>query len=147
MRMRPIVLKHLKESFSRHEGLAELLSDDALGSKLPTRSNTLGGQFWCLIGARESYTKAIIENGWAGFGCSLSGEDAVRITAVIEALEHSAKDFSEGVRDLEWTEEREELLLTLLEHETQHQGQLIRYVYGLNLSIPESWAARWALSP
>ena len=35
--------------------------------------------------------------------------------------------------------------LDLLEHETQHQGQLIRYVYGLKYKFPKSWAERWAL--
>jgi hypothetical protein len=30
-------------------------------------------------------------------------------------------------------------------HETQHHGQLIRYVYGLGLVFPESWRDRWNL--
>ena len=38
------------------------------------------------------------------------------------------------------------MLLALLEHEAQHQGQLIRYVYALDYTFPESWASRWALS-
>lgn len=33
-----------------------------------------------------------------------------------------------------------------LEHEAAHQGQLIRYLYGLRLAIPESWRKRYALS-
>jgi len=37
------------------------------------------------------------------------------------------------------------LLLDLFEHETQHQGQMIRYVYGLGLHFPKSWIDRWAL--
>jgi hypothetical protein len=40
---------------------------------------------------------------------------------------------------------RERLLLDLLEHETQHQGQVIRSVYVLGGSFPESWVQRWAL--
>ena len=37
------------------------------------------------------------------------------------------------------------LILDLLEHEAAHQGQLIRYLYGLRLPIPASWKARYAL--
>jgi hypothetical protein len=40
---------------------------------------------------------------------------------------------------------RVRLILDLLEHEAQHHGQLIRYLYGLNLEIPESWKTRYAL--
>ena len=38
------------------------------------------------------------------------------------------------------------LALDLLEHEAAHQGQLIRYLYGLRLPIPESWRSRYALT-
>jgi hypothetical protein len=37
------------------------------------------------------------------------------------------------------------LVLDLLLHETQHQGQLIRYVYGIGLDFPDSWRDRWNL--
>ncbi len=46
---------------------------------------------------------------------------------------------------IEWTDAKDGLLVDLLEHETMHQGQLIRYVYGLGFSFPESLAKRWVL--
>lgn len=33
--------------------------------------------------------------------------------------------------------------LDLLLHETQHHGQLIRFVYALELEFPQSWHSRW----
>lgn len=33
----------------------------------------------------------------------------------------------------------------LLEHETQHHGQLIRYIYALDIPRPPSWRERYAL--
>jgi hypothetical protein len=33
----------------------------------------------------------------------------------------------------------------LLEHEIQHHGQLIRFVYGNRLSFPESWNQRYTV--
>ena len=34
----------------------------------------------------------------------------------------------------------------LVEHESHHHGQLINFIFALNLPIPQSWADEWALS-
>ena len=44
-----------------------------------------------------------------------------------------------------FTDVQHRLMLDALEHEAAHQGQLIRYLYALNLSIPDIWKARFAL--
>jgi len=38
-----------------------------------------------------------------------------------------------------------ELAFTLLEHEVQHHGQIIRYVYANALTFPESWSRRYTV--
>ena len=121
------------------------LPEAALARKLADRSNTVGAQLWCVVGARESYIAAIESDGWAGFSCSLSGADVTNKERVFEALSQSQSQLEETIGRIEWTGTRQGLLLDLLEHETQHQGQLIRYLYALDLPIPESWAQRWAL--
>ena len=143
--MREEVIEHIKALFRAHQELAESLPSEAFGQKLSIPSNTIGGQFWCLIGARESYAKAIKENGWAGFGCSMAFESTNDKKEVSKMLSQTAQDFEKMLSGVEWTESRDGLLLDLLEHETQHQGQLIRYVYGLKYKFPKSWAERWAL--
>lgn len=40
---------------------------------------------------------------------------------------------------------QEKLAFDLLEHEVQHQGQLIRYLYGLKLGIPAGLKERYHL--
>ncbi len=35
--------------------------------------------------------------------------------------------------------------LKVIEHESQHQGQIIRYGYALGHVFHESWASRWSL--
>jgi hypothetical protein len=40
---------------------------------------------------------------------------------------------------------RMELKLKLLEHESQHQGQILRYLLGLRLEVPPGWRRRFAL--
>lgn len=144
--MRKAVIKNIGVLSQAHTEFAESLPAEAFGRSLEARSNTIGEQFWCVIGARESYADAIENDGWSGFICSLPGAATGNKTQVCQALKRSEIRFEQASRDIEWTDNREALLLALLEHEAQHQGQLIRYVYGLGYRFPESWAERWALS-
>lgn len=144
--MRNILLSKLEICFGRWLDIAKALPPDAFAQRLPLPSNTIGAQLWCVVGARESYLRAIQAGQWKGFSCSLTGTDAADQAEVVAALERSAATLLDSLATrLEWDSERDALLLDLLEHEAQHQGQLIRYVYGLGHEFPESWKQRWAL--
>lgn len=140
----------IKNSFTRsfklYQDLVTLLDDAKLNSKLPNLpSNTIGLQLWCVVGARESYSKAITANEWAGFSCSLqkphNKED------VLAALRSSELEVTKVLEDIDnYSEEQNQLMMDLLEHECQHHGQLVRYIYALKLEVPESWKSRYALS-
>jgi len=143
--LRQKVIAHLTTMSGFHRELVESLPDQELGRKLYDRSNTVGAQMWCVVGARESYTAAIESDGWIGFSCSLTGSDTTSKDRVVGALAASESRLEDVIGRVEWTDTRENLLLDLLEHETQHQGQLIRYLYAMGHQFPESWAARWAL--
>lgn len=144
--MRQAVIEHLEAHFRSLRELVELLPEAALGRKLDAPSNTVGGQLWCVVGARESYAQAIRAGVWAGFNCSMSQADCVDQRRAVAKLGESAEAALQTCQEVEWTPARDELLLSLLEHEVQHQGQLIRYVYALGYSFPDSWKKRWALS-
>jgi hypothetical protein len=65
---------------------------------------------------------------------------------VAAALDRSAAAVASVLQAHErLTEAQQRLVLDLLEHEAQHHGQLIRYLYGLGLQIPASWKERYAL--
>jgi len=135
-----------ERSFALFRDFADSLDGSSLTEKLPDLpSNAIGLQLWCVVGARESYARAIRAASWEGFACSLTSP--MEKIPVIGALGRSADevrtvlDGSEG-----FSETQLGLVLDLLEHEAAHQGQLIRYLYGLRLPIPESWRARYALS-
>ncbi len=137
----------LRERFERSFGLYDdlIASFDAgrLRSTLPNLpSNPIGGQLWCVVGARESYARAVEAGAWSGFACSL--DDPSDPTAVSDALVRSA-GVVRGALDVAAGDAQFGLLLDLLEHEAAHQGQLIRYLYGLRLPVPDSWKARYAL--
>ncbi|MEM8873692.1 MAG: hypothetical protein AAGD32_05475 [Planctomycetota bacterium] len=140
-----ILRKRLGQAFGLYGDLVESIPPDALMHKLPgLASNTIGEQFWCVVGARESYARAIRSGQWEGFACSL--QDVSDPGTVADALRGSANAVMDALGEgAELDSARIELALALLEHESAHHGQLIRYLYGLRLPIPPSWKARYAL--
>jgi len=140
--MQASLIKHLNNRFiSYHDWIRGLSSED-LKAKLPVKKNkSLGEHFWCLIGARESYTRALQAGVWVGFDCSL---ESIESPEKIQAkLESSAQTFHQVLAAVDdWSEARQEILLQLLEHETMHEGQMIRQMLALELKLPKS--VKWA---
>ncbi len=144
--MKTIVVDHINKLFSNYEELVAYCPHDLLGRKLDiTKSKTLGEHLWCVIGARESYARSLEEGRWVGFSSSLNRADIQNASTVLGHLRSSAKDARDAIEQVsEWNNERDELLLSLLQHETMHEGQIIRLVYGFGETLPMSWVDRWA---
>ena len=124
---------------------AASLSDQDLGRSLPGRSNTIGAQFWCVVGGRESYLKALQAGQWEGFACSLTNEETHTGEVLTDALMTTRESWLQlDLSDLD--EYQQGMMLRLNEHEAQHQGQLIRFAYNIGLDIPDSWKEHWALT-
>jgi hypothetical protein len=140
--------KNLKRSFDLYRELVESLDESRLSATLPNLpSNTIGEQIWCVVGARESYSKAIQANGWSGFRCSLTSEQVGVKVEVLAALGRSETAVLTALRGIDnYSDAQNELALDLLEHEAAHHGQLIRYLYGLELEIPPGWKSKYALN-
>ncbi|NKC00309.1 MAG: hypothetical protein GKR90_17735 [Pseudomonadales bacterium] len=121
--------------------LADLLDDNLLGQRIDVpKHKSLAEHLWCIVGARESYSKAIDEGEWSGFSCSLQ---ALTTKDIQSKLIESASRATEVILAVEdWTPERTKLLATLVEHETMHEGQIIRHMYAIGRTLPESWV--WA---
>jgi hypothetical protein len=65
--------ERLETAFNLTEDLASSLSGEELTMRLrDIPSNTIDEQMWCIVGARESYLEAIIQNKWSGFSFSLT---------------------------------------------------------------------------
>jgi hypothetical protein len=140
-----VVKTSFDRSFGLYRDLLACLDASVLASGLAgLPSNTIGAQLWCVVGARESYARAISAGGWAGFTCSL--DEPGDLGKVAAALDSSASAVSQALGQLdEASDAQDRLVLDLLEHEAQHHGQLIRYLYALRLPIPASWKSRYAL--
>lgn len=141
------IINSFNRSFKLYNGLLDSIDNHTLESKLPgLPSNTVGQQLWCVVGARESFSRAIAANQWSGFACSLEKDEVGDVTAVSHALHRSEKAILTALQTIEsYSDTQNQLIIDLLEHETAHHGQLIRYLYGLKLTIPDSWKGKYAL--
>ena len=88
-----------KKAFQLSLDLINSIEETSLTKKLPNlKSNKIGQQFWCIIGARESYLKALEKQEWTGFSCSL--KDSFSKTEILTKLKESASSlahFSETI--------------------------------------------------
>ncbi|NOT03041.1 MAG: hypothetical protein HOP27_00415 [Anaerolineales bacterium] len=139
--------KHLKakldRSFKLTHDLVAHLDEGSLNLDLPSLpSNRIAGQLWCIVGARESYTKAIETGGWKGFSCSLATPRVKQ--SVLAVLDATHKRMNE-IDFADLTDVQINLAFDLLEHEIQHHGQMIRFVYGNKLTFPDSWNKRYTV--
>jgi len=143
-----LIKKKIKDIFNMNDELMILLEDNDLKKDLSDiRSNTIGGQIYCIAGARESYGVSIINDTKFNWICKFSYEKRFDSFLLSEYL---FKWRDEVIKYLskknELSSNQEDLLLDLYAHEYMHQGQLIRYLYGNNIKIPKSWKDFWHLS-
>lgn len=135
--------ENLTRAFLLTKSLVIHLDEQSLVLDLPDLpSNRIAGQLWCMVGARESMLKGIEKGGWQGFSCSLATPRVKQ--SVLLALEATFRQL-ESIDFSVLSEKQLALAFDLLEHEVQHHGQLIRYVYGNGLTFPESWHARYTV--
>jgi hypothetical protein len=130
-----------------------VLSPSDLELTLPfPESGSLLDQFWCMVGAHESYLTELQTGSWQGFSCSLDALDDYTLATIQGQMRKSDLIMSEvlEVLDLEARlasgKLAYEVVQRMVEHEVLHHGQLIKYMYYGRLSIPESWHLKWDLS-
>ncbi|MBU2896758.1 hypothetical protein [Vibrio hepatarius] len=140
--MRNTILKNIRQRFESLLDLVESLEPSLLTSQLDiVKSKSVSEHMWCIVGARESYSRALSLGKWDGFSCSL--EETDNPSNIIAKLHSSEEAFNNEINKVhDWTPERHDLLVHLLEHETMHEGQLIRHIYALKQELPNS--IKWA---
>ena len=139
--MQNTIIKSITNRFKSYEDIISNVEDGLITKKLDVPKNkSLKDHYWCVVGARESYIKAIELGKWSGFNCSLKRFDK---KSILKKLENTSSNFIETVDSItDWDEDRAELLVGLLEHEVMHEGQIIRHMYALEESLPKS--CKWA---
>lgn len=144
--MQRLIDARLDAVFGLYDELIVALDGAQLRRSLPVPSNPIGMQLWCVVGARETWARAVKEGTWGPFGCSIASyEDTRKPDAVARALATSASSFREATLATTEDETRTDFKLGLLEHESQHLGQILRYLLGLGIEPPPGWKKRFAL--
>jgi hypothetical protein len=131
----------------------DVLDQSQLSLKLPfPESQSIGYQFWCMTGAHESYLKELEFGDWQGFSSSMDQLEHPSPPAIKANMQRSDQRMAEllrtkdlGVR-LDSGKYGYGLVQLMIEHEMQHQGQLINFMFCHHLPIPKSWQDKWALS-
>ena len=137
-----IILTNLEKRFDVFDDVLATVDENDFHKTLDVPKNkSIAEHLWCVIGARQSFARAIQAGEWQGFECSLYTEAGPADYKT--ALDKATAEFHRTVRDLgNWSDDRQALLAQLHEHEVMHEGQLIRQVYGLGLSMPAT--SQWA---
>ena len=139
--MRETVVQGLERRLQSYADLVAAMDPAALGEKLDVpKDKSIAEHLWCIVGARESYAKALAAGGWQGCSCSMTTYDRASFE---RALASSGEALLSAVQGVDvWSSQHDELLLAVSEHEVMHEGQIIRHMYGLGRRLPGSW--RWA---
>lgn len=140
--MRGTVIENLEQRLGFYADLAAQLDDATINADLDVpRHRSLGMHLWCVVGARESFAKAIEAGRMKGWSSSVKAFNQPEFVAKLAA---SGEALLRAVRGVgEWTPERDRLLAQVAEHEVMHEGQIIRVMFGLEKPLPESCA--WAV--
>lgn len=139
-----IIKQRLLQAMELTNEFYQILDEANLRLKIPNvPSNTIGEQAYCIIGARESYMNALKAGQWVGFGCSLT--NSIEKDLVVSKLSESNTNIKLFLEEQNEVRININLLIDLLEHEVQHHGQLIRFVYANKLIFPQSWHQRYTV--
>lgn len=145
--MNELLRRRLARANTLYVDFVGAVSAEQLASHLADLpSDTVGHQLWCVLGARESYERAARAGEWQGFTSPVTAEQTTDAATLRAAFAQTASDVDDWIAGLDAGDEASlAYALALLEHETQHHGQLIRYLYGLGIPRPESWQRQYAL--
>lgn len=145
--MNELLRRRLERANTLYLDLLDTVPAEHLGSRLPgLPSDTVGHQLWCVLGARVSFPLAARAGEWQGFSSPIDRDGSADAAAVRAAFVQTGADVDEWVAGIDAADEDSlRYVLALLEHETMHQGQLIRYLYGLGIDRPHTWQQQYAL--
>lgn len=126
-------------------------SDLALTLPFP-ESQSLNYQFFCMVGAHESYLKQLEHGSWQGFSSSISDIPDHTPALIKMHMQRADAAMSELLERIDLTQRLPdgsygyEVVQRMIEHEMHHHGQLINFLFCHHLPIPVSWHEKWALA-
>ena len=146
------VKNHWKQLRQMSYDFIDVIKDEDLKKKLSfPKSQNILYQFRCMIGAQESNIPLIAKGVWKGFSSSLDGEKKVTRTIIKKHMRVADRDLFKALESVDLLKKFKNgttplmNYMVLVEHESHHQGQIINFIYSLDLPIPKSWEHKWDL--
>ena len=142
-----VIVKKLVDVFNMNNEFIKAIEEQDLKLRITSaRSNTIGSQLACVARARDAYSKCIINDEEFSWNPDFPYDDRYEHTKLSKHLiEKSSKLIKEYESFNNLSENQLSLTMDLLGHEFLHQGQLIRYIYANNLSMPNLIKSFWHL--
>ena len=142
-----MVVKKLEKAFKMNNEFMKVIKEEALKLNIEsTRSNSIGSQIACLLGARDAYGKCIVSDTEFSWNPDFKHSDRYNHTIINKhAYDVSNKLINQisGLEEL--SDNQSSLIIDLISHEYLHQGQLIRYIYANDLEMPKEMKSFWHL--
>lgn len=130
----------------------DLLDPQHLDLRLPfPESQTMGYQFWCMVGAHESYLKKLEHGAWQGFSSSLGQFNNVTPALIKQQMQLADTTMVQVLDQVDLAalqangEPNHAIVFQMIKHEMHHHGQLINFLFCHHLSIPPTWRDEWSL--
>jgi hypothetical protein len=131
----------------------DLLDAAQLELTLPfPESKSLGYQFWCMVGAHESYLKKLEHGAWQGFASSLDQFAQVTPDVIKQQMRQADETMHALLQRIDLAQPLKSgqpgygVVMQMIKHEMHHHGQLINFMFCHHLPIPASWHDEWALA-
>ena len=151
------LLTHLKSHWKNLRGrtydFLDVLKQEDLTKKLPfPASQSIYYQLDCILGTTETIVDFMKTEKKTKWHCSLpNGVTDMPIATIKKHLQKSDKvlfatlDKADLLKKQQDSTTPLQKYMNLVEHESHHHGQLINFIYALDLAIPQSWAEIWEL--
>ncbi|MBX3013584.1 MAG: DinB family protein [Caldilineaceae bacterium] len=130
----------------------DALQPEQLALRLPfPTSQSLGYQFWCMVGAHESYLHKLEKGAWQGFASSLDQFTEITPAIIKAQMQQADARLSQLLQQIDLNaplhngEPGYTVVFQMIKHEMHHHGQLINFLFCHQLAIPPAWQAEWSL--
>lgn len=142
-----ILIKKLAVVFGMNNEFIKMIEAEGLKLRIENaRSNTIGSQLACVARARDAYSKSILMDLPFSWRPDFPFEHRYNHEKLSKHLIEKSAEFINSLSLMDaMTENQLDLVIDLLSHEFLHQGQLVRYVYANNLSMPTVVKGFWHL--
>ncbi len=142
-----MLIDKLETVFNMNNEFMKTIKEEVLKLNIESkRSNSIGSQVACLLGARDAYGKCISNDAEFSWNPDFKHSDRYNHSIVNNHAVDVSTELITGFRTFaKLSDNQTSLIIDLIGHEYLHQGQLIRYIYANDLVMPNQIKAFWHL--